>query len=259
VSDRAESVGEVSGLKKGLVVLLAFLVGQTVLAVDMPSAWDFGTRSDDAPLTHSFIVRNTAGASVAVSTLVSCECLSVVPSTFTLAKRSSARIRVTFDPKGSRGAVSKLILVSVRGGESVDRTLTVRGTIDAKAAGAPSEGCALCGVREEDLKKAAAASSRPQSIDVRYYYSGDCASCTRFIESDIPRLQTAVGRRIAMDLRDIRTGRNVEEILQVLAKKGMTLTAFPVIVVDDTVLQGEKEIRARLESVLREKAGVPGS
>ncbi len=242
------------GSKRGLAALLAFLVGQTVLAVDMPSEWDFGTRPDDARFAQTFTVKNTAGSSVSVTTLASCDCLSVAPSSFRLAPAKSVRVRVTFDPTGLRGDVSRMILVKVRGGESTDRVFTVRGTIEAKAAAAPAKECLPCRAREEELRKAAAVSSDPGGIEVRYYYSGDCASCTRFIESEIPRLQKALGKRIAMDLRDIRTAAHAEEIVLVLAKKGASLVAFPVILVDDTVLQGEKEIRARFESVLREEA-----
>ena len=179
-------------MKKCLVSLLAFLIGQALFAFDMPSS-------------------------------------------FALAPGKSMRVRVTFSRKGSQGTVKNAIFVRVRGGEIVDSMLTVRGTITSKEPVASSEGCLRCRELEKEFQKAVAVSSSQRQMGVRYYFSGDCASCTKFIESEIPRLQRALGRRIVMDL-----------------------VAFPNIVVDDTVLQGEKEIRERFEAVMREKAGTPG-
>ncbi len=238
--------------------LLAFLLGQALIALDMPSEWVFGTRPDDAPFDRSFTVKNTARAAVTVSALASCECLTIGPSPFTLAPGKSIRVKLTFDPKGAQGAVKYAVLVSVRGGEISDTILTVRGTVVSKEPKAPGEGCLRCRELEEEFRKAAAVTSNKRQLIVRYYFSGDCASCTRFIESEVPRLQGALGVKFVMDPRDIRTGDRLDEVLKTLENKGIPLTAFPVMVVDDAVLQGEKEIRMRFEAVLREKAGAPG-
>ncbi len=254
-SMRALAYGRVMGLGKSLLSFLVFLLGQTLFALDMPSEWVFGTRPDDAPLVHSFTVKNTAWAAVTVSALASCECLSIGPSSFTLAPGKSMRVKLTFSPKGIQGAVKYAVLVTVRGGETADTILTVRGTIVSKEPKAPGEGCLRCRELEEEFRKAVAVTSE---LSVRYYFSGDCASCTRFIESEVPRLQKALGRKFVMVLLDIRTVDHLVEILETLEKKGIPLTAFPVIVIDDTVLQGEKEIREQFEAVMREKAGTPG-
>jgi hypothetical protein len=240
---------------KVAATLLAFLVGQSLLAVDIPSEWVFGTRSDEASIEYAFAMTNTTGAGVSVSTVVSCECLTITPSSLTLAPGKRMQFRVTFNPKGKRGAVSNAILFSLKGGEVADRMLTVRGTITSKAPAATSEVCVRCAVLEEEFQKAVAVSSHRTQIDVRYFYSGDCVSCTRFIDSEVPRLEGKLGIRISMDLRDIRAEAHVNEIVETLAKKGMPLVAFPIIVIDDTVLQGEKEIRDRFESALRSNAG----
>jgi hypothetical protein len=56
--------------------------------------------------------------------------------------------------------VKNAIFVRVRGGEIVDRMLTVRGTITSKGQAASNEGCLPCKVREAELQKAAAVSPK---------------------------------------------------------------------------------------------------
>ncbi len=245
-------------MNKCLLSFLVFLLGQALFALEMPSEWVFGARPDDAPLNHSFTVKNTARADVTVSALSSCECLSIGPSSFTLAPGKSMRVNLTFNPKGAQGAVKYAVLVTARGGETADTILTVRGTIVSKEPKTPGEGCLRCRELEEEFRKAVAVSSSGRPLSVRYYFSGDCASCTRFIESEVPRLQGALGVKFVMDLRDIQAGDHLDEILETLEKKGISLAAFPVMVIDDAVLQGEKEIRERFEAVMREKTCTPG-
>jgi hypothetical protein len=137
--------------------LLALLTGQSLPALDMPAEWVFGTKSDEAPMSYSFVMKNTAARAVTVTTVVSCDCLSIAPSSFSLAPGRSVRVQLTFRPAGFSGEVKNAIFVMVRGGEVVDKMLAVRGTIVAgKQAGSISE-CVRCKELEEEFQKAVAA------------------------------------------------------------------------------------------------------
>jgi hypothetical protein len=136
--------------------LLAFLVGQSLPALDMPAEWVFGTTSDEAPLGWSFAVKNTASRAVTVTTVVSCNCLSIAPSSFSLAPGRSMQVHVTFRPAGFSGEVKNAILVMVRGGEVVDRMLAIRGTISAGGKAASLPECVRCRELEEEFQKAVA-------------------------------------------------------------------------------------------------------
>jgi hypothetical protein len=143
-------------VKRILFAISVFLVGQALSAVDMPAEWDFGSRSNGAPFGHTFSVTNTASADVRVFAIVTCECLLVVPSTFTLAPGKSRKVRVSFDPKGYRGAVANGIVFRVEGGETAERMCAVKGTIVGQGPSSSEDsGCASCRIIEEDRQKLA--------------------------------------------------------------------------------------------------------
>ncbi len=60
-----------------------------------------------------------------------------------------------------------------------------------------------------------------------------------------------IGRVIEVDRQDIREPGVLDELDGVLATLKLDLAALPVLVIGSTVLQGEKEIRARFEKVMR--------
>jgi hypothetical protein len=89
------------------------------------------------------------------------------------------------------------------------------------------------------------------ALSLRYYFSPDCGSCRDFIGREVPRVEKAVGRKLTLELRDILQTRNLKELEAVLADRGLALTGVPVLVMDDVVLVGAKQVTSRFEAEVR--------
>ncbi len=91
---------------------------------------------------------------------------------------------------------------------------------------------------------------------MRYYYSVDCRSCTNFLQSEIPRIEKLLGTEIVIELRDIGQEAHLNELMQALAGRGVSLAEFPVVAVNGVILQGDREIREKLAAVLLKTTSV---
>jgi hypothetical protein len=219
----------------------------------LPGTWDTGTIGDTAAVSRSITVQNTGTATLAIRLLSSCSCLTVQPERLRLAAGAAASVRLTLDPAGLSGGISKLVLAKVENAEGLDRLLTVNGTVRSKTPPAKRQEteCEWCKKLSAELRKQAYDSWRKREGVLHYYYSADCRTCTDFLDREIPRVEKSVGRAIEVDRQDIRDPGVLAELDAVLARLKQELRALPVLVIGGTVLQGEEEIRARFEKEMR--------
>ena len=219
----------------------------------LPGTWDVGTIGDAAAVSRSITVQNTGRAALAIRLLSSCSCLTVRPERLRLEAGAAAVVRLTLDPAGLSGGISKLVLAKVENAEGLDRLLTVNGTVRSKTPPTTRQEteCEWCKKLSVELRKQAYDSWRKREGVLHYYYSPDCRTCTDFLDREIPRVEKAVGRAIEVDRQDIRDPGVLDELDAVLARLKQELRALPVLVIGGTVLQGEPEIRARFEKELR--------
>jgi hypothetical protein len=248
---RRHSLAAATGL---LAVLLAVLATPRIGAdLELPGAWDVGTIPDTQAVSRTVTLRNTGRAALTVRLLSSCSCLTVRPDRLRLDAGSSATVRLTLQPAGLSGGISKLVLAKVETAEGLDRLLTVNGTVLAKNPPAVRQDteCEWCRKLSAELRKQAYDSWRKREGVVHYYSSPDCRTCTDFLDAEIPRVQKAIGRTIDVDRQDIREPGVLAELDAVLSDLGLELEALPVLVIGKTAMQGEKEIRTRFEGEMR--------
>jgi hypothetical protein len=221
--------------------------------LELPGTWDVGTIDDTAPVSTDVTIRNTGRATIDIRLFSSCSCLAVQPDRLQLAAGASARVRLALDPTGLSGGISKLVLVKVEKAVGLDRLLIVEGTVRSKTAPTLRQEaeCEWCKKLSAELRRQAYDSWRRREGVLHYYYSADCRTCTDFLDADLPRVAKAIGRTIEVDRQDIREPGVLDELDALLAARKLALDALPVLVIGDTVLQGEKEIRARFEKVMR--------
>jgi hypothetical protein len=237
-----------------LAVLLAALAAPRLDAdLVLPGSWEVGTIPDTQAVSRTVTLRNTGRTEIAVRLLSSCSCLTVRPDRLRLDAGSSASVRLTLEPAGLSGGISKLVLAKVEDAEGLDRLLTVNGTVLAKN---PPEvrqdtECEWCKKLSAELRKQAYDSWRKREGVLHYYYSPDCRTCTDFLDAEIPRVQKAIGRTIEVDRQDIREPGVLAELDAVLEGLGLGLEALPVLVIGSTALQGERQIKARFEGEMR--------
>ena len=219
----------------------------------LPGTWDVGTIGDAAAVSRSITVQNTGRAPLAIRLLTSCSCLTVHPERLRLEAGAAAVVRLTLDPAGLSGGISKLVLAKVENAEGLDRLLTVNGTVRSKTPPTTRQEteCEWCKKLSVELRKQAYDSWRKREGVLHYYSSADCRTCTDFLDREIPRVEKAVGRAIEVDRQDIRDPGVLDELDAVLAGLEQELRALPVLVIGGTVLQGEQEIRARFEKEMR--------
>jgi len=97
------------------------------------------------------------------------------------------------------------------------------------------------------------------ALSLRYYFSPECGSCRDFLGREVPRVEKAVGQKLPLVLRDVRATGVIEELEAILAHRGLTLTAVPVLVMDDVVLVGTKQVSARFEAEVRRLLAAPAA
>lgn len=84
-----------------------------------------------------------------------------------------------------------------------------------------------------------------------FYYSEGCRACLRFINDEIPETASDLGVEIEINTYDLLTPPDFERFQAEVIRLGVEVTEVPVAVVGPVVLQGDEEIRRRLEPVLR--------
>jgi hypothetical protein len=237
-----------------LAVLLAACAAPRLAAdLALPGSWDVGTIGDTATVSLAVTLQNTGRTPLAIRLLSSCSCLVVQPDRLRLEAGAAATVRLTLDPAGLSGGISKLVLAKVENAEGLDRLLAVNGTVRSKTPPTVRQEteCEWCKKLSAELRKQAYDSWRRREGVLHYYYSADCRTCTDFLDRQIPRVEKAIGRTIEVDRQDIRDPGVLDELDALLAAGKRELNALPVLVIGGTVLQGEKEIRARFEKEMR--------
>ncbi len=217
--------------------------------LQMPSTLDVGAIAGSKPVTRRFTMRNTGRDPITVSLLAACDCLTLDPSSVTLPAGGSREVRLTFDPAGSSGEVSKLVLARVAGAISLDRLLTVTGTV-AGASGAPAASCEWCKKLSAEAQQQVQISDALAGGVLFYYYTPDCPACTQFLVEELPKVEERLGREIEVETRNIRDPGVLDELDRLLSWHQVALSAFPVLVAAGGVLEGEQQIRADLERVI---------
>jgi hypothetical protein len=245
-------------MKKAFGIFLVALAAFSSFGLAMPSEWDFGSRSDEKPIKGSLLIGNDEDFPLSIRLIPSCNCLAINPDSLALKSGESATVRIVFDPTGYAGHVDKAILVRVKDG--VDRMVAVKGDVKATKPPVPDYPgeCEWCKKQSEEIRRRAYESWRNRPGVIHYYYSQDCASCAEFLKTEVPRLAKAMGMKIEVDSLDIRVAGVLSELDGILSKKLISLEAFPVLLVGDTVLQGEKEIRKKAKTALKKLAAETG-
>src|SRR6056297_2514298 len=90
-----------------------------------------------------------------------------------------------------------------------------------------------------------------EELQISYYAPRGCRSCETFYHSTLPGEANRLGVSIHTEFYDIYDPKVYEVISTRLASLGKPATEFPVLEVNDQLLQGDEEIEMHLEAVLR--------
>lgn len=208
-----------------------------------PDQWSFDVIPDNETIHQEVTVRNMSAASVRVSFVPTCDCLFVQPAQAELPPRSERVFLLTFDPAGYDGPIDMdyIVRTSLPGSEKA--LFRLLGQVRSTAANG--------GHRLEETEEV----SEGSVLTLSYYFSPGCGNCERFLSREIPRLEEQLGISLKIERNDIFDAEYYERYLDLLQDLGEQERAYPAIVAGDRVLQGDKEIEAKLHEVLAELAG----
>jgi hypothetical protein len=241
-----------------VAVLLGFAASHGVAADDPLSfsatAWDFGTVDPAARPGTTLTVANRSTSAVTVTLIPTCDCLAVDPSRRTIARDATASFRITFDPSGEEGEVSRTLVIATDIPGRPRSLFTVTGTVT----GGDGEGGGMPGVSTAAAESASSGGAR--RVAITYWYTPGCRSCERFLADEVPRLARERGIAIDVTRRDLLAPGGYEEYARAVAARGATVHAIPGLLVgDDVLLQGEEEIRDGLAAALAGAAPAPSA
>ena len=235
----------------GLPVLLAALMGLSACGGPVEptletAEWNFGTVSPESVLEREIEVGNSGRRRVEVGFVSTCDCLTVEPRRLELLGGASQSIRLRYDPSGDQGEVRMQVIVQAGKGSDIGRRmLPVFGRVlapgesegrNARAGKLPAEDAG-----QVPKSKAAVPEDRPL-FTFEYVYDPGCKGCEVFLARRMIALQQELGIRLRVVKRHIDEPDVQEDYLHLLDALGEEERAYPAVVFDGTVLQGDEEI-----------------
>jgi cytochrome c biogenesis protein CcdA len=215
-----------------------------------PASWNFGMILQGEVVEVSLAVANSTDRPLAVTLVPLCDCLSAAPASAVVAARSEAAFVLRYDSRDDTGNTRKNFLITTDAVGAERAYFEMRGTVRAERGSAQAPAPAAGEVPGPSAGRRAA-------IDVTYWYTPGCRSCEEFLASELPRIESELGVRLAVARRDLLDPAAYEELARAAAARGTPVRAIPVLSAGDSLLQGEKEIRGGtrrlLESLARDQ------
>ncbi len=189
--------------------------------------WDTGLLNYGIVVSHEVEVTNDTGASVEISLVSTCSCMSVSDELLNLASGESLSFEIFFDSSDDEGDFEKILIIQTDSEAMPKGFFIVSGSVAAGSSGT-----------EQPSEKAAA--EQDGAPGLRYYYTPGCKSCNEFLR----------GAKLPIDKFDITEAAAYEELQQRLDDLGERLRAVPVLIVSGSAFQGEEEVLAAYTAVL---------
>jgi cytochrome c biogenesis protein CcdA len=196
------------------------------------------------------VVTNHGQRPLTLSFIPTCTCVTASPSAQLVPAGGVATFTMDYDSSDDVGITVKGYLVRSDPPAWTEPVhYLLRGTVRAERGARPAAGGAA-GSRQDG--------AAGQGITMSYYYSPGCRSCEEFLAVEIPRWEKKLGTRITVQRRDVMDSAAFEELSALAAARGQTVRAIPALRAGEALLQGDREIRARLGEVLQTAASPGG-
>ena len=223
----------------------------TLTAEIVPAEWYFGVIGETEQVKLALEVRNSLEGTLTLNVVNVCGCLTAQPMEISVPQDESRSIHLTFDPSGYAGTTSKLILFKSNDPDLDNTFFEAKGYIAVPAnSDREAEECAACKQLSEPK-----IADRTSTIDILYFYSPGCRSCEAFLAEEVPQLEEEFGVGISVHGRSILESEIFDEYQKTLTLLGEHPREFPALVVEDRVLQGDREIDENLGDVIRRIIG----
>jgi cytochrome c biogenesis protein CcdA len=247
-------------LPRRLLPFLLLLFSASAHALEIPRVLDLGESREGAMVSRELEIRNAGAAVLTLDFLSGCDCLTVTPANLRLAPLASASLRFAFDPEGYTGQVKKYVLIRSNNSELDRKIINVLATVAVpEGQELYAERCESCEIKQQQLDEELMRQLVDTWVVLDYYYSPGCRECETFLAREIPRLMKELDVHITLNSYDVFEPRFYEQLETTAAGLGVTLSAFPVLRVENRLLQGGREITDNLERMLRDLAAAPAA
>lgn len=87
-------------------------------------------------------------------------------------------------------------------------------------------------------------------IILEYYYTPSCSSCNRFLQAEIPIMESRLGLKIYIEKVDVHSSEGLRRLNSRLAELDSLETKLPILIYDNTILAGDSHIINNLEDLI---------
>ena len=217
-----------------------------------PAEWKFGMILQGAKLQSAVTVSNHENVTVTVTFVPTCTCLGVSPAAQRIPSRGEGVFVLSYDSSDDTGNTTRGYIVRSDLPGAKPQYFLLRGTVRAEHGVSPDQTGA-------SLTRAGAPGQEGGEVVVFYYYTPGCRSCEEFLSTEVPRLERKLGITIEVKRRDVLDPALYGELAAFAASHGQSLRAIPALRSGDSLLQGDTEIRQKLEGILSAASSAPAS
>jgi len=217
---------------------LFFLISTAVAGgIFFSTEYDLGNVKKGGIRSFEFFAENTERKSLEIKIISLCGCAHVSPTHIILLPGEKAAIKVVLDFFEEEEGEFKYILIITTNRPGMEKVIyTIRGIVVSNKDETDDSGVAKV---EKDYKKDNEPADR---ITVEYYFTPKCKRCMQFLENEIPRLEKDLGKSIAVRRFDILKPDVFVAFQRRMKDLNVENTAFPVLILRNHVLQGDKQI-----------------
>jgi cytochrome c biogenesis protein CcdA len=203
-----------------------------------PPEWRFGWVRQGEKIQLAVTVTSKEPRALNVTFVPTCDCLSVEPASQPVPPGGQAVFVLHYDSSDDTGNIRRGFIVTTDLPGASRIPYMIYGTIRQERTQVEQGGASWTQVPAAG------------SLAISYFYTPGCRSCEEFLSVEIPRLSRTLGLAIEVDRKDLLDPAVFEQLTREAAARGLAFTAAPVLLAGDTLLMGDREIRARLSGVL---------
>ena len=215
-----------------------------------PPVWKFGMIYQGAKVESAVTVANHEARAVMVTFVPTCSCLGVTPASLRIPAGGEGSFVASYDSSDDTGNTTRGYIVRSDVPDAKPQYFLLRGTVRAEHIVVPDQNGAF-------PTRGGAPGREGKAVVLFYYYTPGCRSCEKFLSTEVPRLEKKLGISIEVQRRDVLDTAFYGELAAFASSRGLGLRAIPALRTGDTLLQGEAEIRQKLEGILDAAPSAP--
>ncbi len=231
-------------IKKCLLILLFLAAGAGFITAEITfsqTQWDIGDINKGDIDEIFLVINNNDASALNISFISTCDCVTVGKAELLVPSGESARVGIEFDSRDDSGEFEKYIIIRADRAGLEKVLFFIYGNV-------------ITGEADNTVSADVEAADQSADVSMDFYYTPGCRSCIKFLNDEVPALETELGISINVNRYNILEPASFEDFEEEMDRFGIDYHAFPVLVVNNTVLQGEDEIKEKLKKLLADSS-----